>query len=333
MKKSVIAVCDTEGEYACSLAEYFNSRKKLPFEAEAFTNVEKLRDYAGKNPPEILLISQEDADEQIGKLGAENVILLTEEPQEEDGYKCVYKYQSAESVIQEVMAYYAENTAPAFYSLTNRKTDIIGVYSPVNRCSKTMLALTIGQILGEKKSVLYLNMEDYSGFETLFHLAQEQNLTDLFYLFRCKEQIQPGEIERYVKPLGHMECIPPAGSPEDIRAIQFAEWMKLFQLIQSGKRYEVILLDLGNSVDQLFKILGLCHCIYAPVQEDYLSRCKWMQFQKILEQWGGIEEHKIRELRLPMCCPNLEDPGFLHTLVWGKWGDYVRKVLEADGKR
>lgn len=332
MKKNVIAVCDTEGEYACNLAEYFNSRKKLPFEAEAFTDVEKLCDYAGKNPPEILLIAQGDADEQIEKLGAENVILLTDERQEEEGHKCVYKYQSAESVIQEVMTYYAENTAPALYTLARRKTEIIGVYSPVNRCSKTMFALTIGQILGEKKSVLYLNMEDYSGFETLFHLAQDQNLADLFYMFRCREQTTIGGIERYVKPLGRMEFIPPAVSLEDIRAIQFAEWMKLLELVQEEKHYETIILDLGNSVDQIFKILGLCHCIYAPTQEDYMSRCKWKQFRKILEQWGGIDERKIRELRLPMCCPDLEDAGFLQTLVWGKWGDYVRKVLEADGK-
>ena len=57
MKKNVIAVCDTEGEYACNFAEYLNSRKKLPFQAEAFTDVEKLCTYAGKNPPEILLIT------------------------------------------------------------------------------------------------------------------------------------------------------------------------------------------------------------------------------------------------------------------------------------
>ena len=48
MKKNVIAVCDTEGEYACNFAEYLNSRKKLPFQAEAFTDVEKLCTYAGK---------------------------------------------------------------------------------------------------------------------------------------------------------------------------------------------------------------------------------------------------------------------------------------------
>lgn len=31
MKKNVIAVCDTEGEYACNFAEYLNSRKNCLF--------------------------------------------------------------------------------------------------------------------------------------------------------------------------------------------------------------------------------------------------------------------------------------------------------------
>ena len=104
MKKNVIAVCDTEGEYACNFAEYLNSRKKLPFQAEAFTDVEKLCTYAGKNPPEILLIAEGDVDAQIEKLGAESMILLSENKEQEEGHKTVYKYQSADSVIQEVMA-------------------------------------------------------------------------------------------------------------------------------------------------------------------------------------------------------------------------------------
>ena len=50
----------------------------------------------------------------------------------------------------------------------------------MGRSAKTLLALTIGQILGEEKSVLYLNMESYSGFENLFDLDNEKNLTDFF---------------------------------------------------------------------------------------------------------------------------------------------------------
>ena len=33
MKKNIIAVCDSDAEYACNFAEYLNNKKKLPFQA------------------------------------------------------------------------------------------------------------------------------------------------------------------------------------------------------------------------------------------------------------------------------------------------------------
>ena len=60
MKKDMIAVCDSEAGYAGNFAEYLNARKKLPFRAEAFTDSEKLCQYAGKNCPKYF-VEHEDA--------------------------------------------------------------------------------------------------------------------------------------------------------------------------------------------------------------------------------------------------------------------------------
>ena len=43
----------------------------------------------------------------------------------------------------------------------------MGVYSPVSRCGKSALALTLAQALGRNFSVLYMNLEEYSGFSRL----------------------------------------------------------------------------------------------------------------------------------------------------------------------
>lgn len=330
MKKNVIAVCDTEGEYACNFAEYLNSRKKLPFQAEAFTDVEKLCTYAGKNPPEILLIAEANVDEQIEKLGAENMILLSENKKQEEGYKSIYKYQSADSVIQEVMAYYVENTAPVLYEVTKKDMEFIGVYSPVGRSAKTLLALTIGQILGEEKSVLYLNMESYSGFENLFDLDNVKNLTDLFYSLRCREKLVYEELQEFIKSIGKIDFIPPVVSPEDIHAIGNEDWLKLFEFIHQGKHYERVILDLGDSVAQIFQLLSMCKTVYVPVQDDVIARCKLEQFRKLIKQCGRIEQERIKEIKLPACGVNLSDTEFVDTLAWGKWGGFVRRLLERN---
>lgn len=333
MKKNIIAVCDTDAEYACNFAEYLNSRKKLPFQAEAFTDVEKLCQYAGKSPPEILLISESDVDSHVEKLNSENMILLSKEREKEsEEHKCVYKYQSADSIINEVMEYYARTPSAAVLPMPARKMSVIGVYSPVGRCGKTLFALTAGKILAENKSVLYVNMEDYSGFEELFGEKYDRNLGDLLYSIRCGNTNPLWKLESITRYTGKLEYIPPADSPEDIREIQFQEWMQLFHMIRSTGRYDVLILDIGSSVDELFKILDFCGRIFVPVQDDMISRCKIKQFRELLEKWKGEEENKMKEIRLSAILPDGAKENFLETLLWSKWGNQVRKVLESDGE-
>ena len=74
-----------------------------------------------------------------------------------DSGKEIYKFQSGDDIIREVMAVYSEipgirpNTAGA----TDQSRRIIGVYSPIGRCGKTCLALAIGQILAKEEKVLF----------------------------------------------------------------------------------------------------------------------------------------------------------------------------------
>lgn len=333
MKKNIIAVCDRDAEYACNFAEYLNSRRKIPFQAEAFTSAGTFCDYAQKNPPEILLISESEIDEKIESLGTENVVILSEQKEGKEGCKCVYKYQSAETVIQEVMEYYTRTAVPALYQEAERKLRIIGVYSPVGRCGKTLFALTAGQILGEEQSVLYINMEAYSGFEQLFEKNYEKSLTDFFYELRCRQGEQTVGLEEIISPLGKLDCLAPAASPEDIRDIRFGEWVELLETVRNTGRYQTVILDIGSSIENLFQILNLCGRVYTPSLQDMLSRCKLSQFRHLIKNWGVIEEERIREVYLPVYNPDITDGNFVETLSWGKWGAFIRKVLEDDGNK
>lgn len=334
MKKNVIAVCDTDAEYACNLAEYLNKKKKLPFQAEAFTDVKKLCKYAGESPPEILLISESDVDSHVENLNNENMILLSKEREKEgEDHKCVYKYQSADSIINEVMEYYTKMPSAAVLTMPVRKMAVIGVYSPVGRCGKTSFALTAGQILAENKSVLYVNMEEYSGFEQIFGEEYERDLSDLLYAIRCKNINPLWNMESMTAHAGKLEYLPPAASAEDIRDVQFGEWMQLFQMIRSKGKYDVLILDIGSSVDNLFGILDFCSRVYMPVLEDWISKCKMEQFWDLMNRWRGEDEHKIREVRLPGVFPDTAKENFPEALLWSKWGVQVRKVLEADERR
>lgn len=173
MKKQIFAVCDLEAEYARNFMEYLNQKNNLPFEVQAFTSVESLAAYAGETHVELLLISSDAMCREVQELNIGKVVILTEgtRPEELDAYDEVYKYQSSAEILREVMACYGEEKI--MVSMQNpvlrKKTEILGVYSPLGRCLKTSFAWTLGQILSEEQTVLYLNMEEYSGFEELMH--------------------------------------------------------------------------------------------------------------------------------------------------------------------
>ena len=75
----------------------------------------------------------------------------------------VYKRQSTDSIMREVMACYCAKPVEPALTVIGNAGSIIGIYSPVNRCLKTSFALTMGQLMARDRKTLYVNLEDCSG--------------------------------------------------------------------------------------------------------------------------------------------------------------------------
>ena len=337
MKKSIFAVCDLEESYACNLTEYMNERKNAPFEVQAFTNLESLAAYAGEHHIELLLISTEAMCEEVRKLDVERIIILS------DGEKMgdinpepyVYKYQSSDGLLAEVMNFYAEaSPALQMVSAVASKTILLGVYSPLGRVGKTSFSLTLGEILGKKQKVLYLNLENYSGFETIFSQTYHSDLSDLIYFARQKEGNMVFKLNAMIKTFHNLDYIPPAFSPGDLREIHCEEWLEFIRGIAVFGGYEVVILDMGDQIEEWFQILRECKSIYMPILEDPISTGKLPQFEKILRalEFQDIKE-KIKKLRLP--CWNEPEKGAdrMEWLLRGELGYFVRKLVAEEQRK
>ena len=185
--KKIFAICDLDEHYVVRLANYLTEKKAVPFEILAFTNLDSLAIYAGAHPIEILLISRQALNEKVKELNIRRILLLSDSdefdrqlaaspddflhiPDEEDtassiSYPSIRKFQSSENIAREVMSYYTEGRLGLSKKLQEIGTSIYAVHSPIARCGKTLFSLTLSEILGEKKKTLYLNLENYSGFE------------------------------------------------------------------------------------------------------------------------------------------------------------------------
>ena len=235
MKKNIFAVCDLEVDYALNFMDYLNQKKNIPFEIQAFTTVESLIAYGKNIHIELLLISQKAMCRQVQELEIGKIVILSEgvHPPDLDRYPSVYKYQASSDVVREVMACYGAEkaVAPAVFPVLKKTTEIYAVYSPLGRCLKTSFALTLGQILAKERAVLYLNLEEYSGFEEMLGKGFAQNLSDLLYFVRQENGNLIYKMNSMVQTINNLDFIPPVRTPEDIRGTAWEDWEKLIQEI------------------------------------------------------------------------------------------------------
>lgn len=223
------------------------------------------------------------------------------------------------------------DTSPAL--LPKKEMRIIGIYSPVGRTQKTSFALTMGQILAKERAVLYLNMESYSGFERLLECSYDRGMSDILYYARQENQGIIYKLGGMVQSMQNLDYLPPAASPMDIQTAKYEEWKWLFQEIEKNSSYEVLILDLGDGVADLYQILDFCNEIYVPIRNDVISAAKMEQFENLLRRWDCQSVlDKMRKIHVPFHTANRTGKAYFEELVWSELGDYVRQILR-DGRR
>lgn len=324
-----MAVYDEDVQYAQKLADYMNQKGGLPFTAMAFSSVEKLEQY-GKEQKIDLLLADEKTKKSLSQIPVGQRIFLCEgetEPSKDNAV--VYKYQSGDCILRDVMACFSEYAVEPALALMGRGARIIGVYSPVNRCGKSALALTIGQVLSRNFPVLYVNLEEYSGLSKLVEEDWNSDLSEVFYLYR-QGTFQWMKFKSMVYTWGSMDYIPPVRYGEDLNQMPPEDLALLLGRIAREAGYKRLVVDLGQMGRGALPLLDVCDVIYMPVKEDLVSSAKIEEFEEYLSRADdGRIQNKIEKLYLPSWRPSGSREGYLEQLLWGEIGDFARKLLEG----
>lgn len=333
MKTGVLAICDLDEAYAKNLMEYISDKEGMPFKTIAFTNKEALLDYTQSQHIDILLISNSAMDESIEECNIEKIILLSPGDifSEYIGYSSIYKFQSTENIIREVLDYYADiYKNEGCINIDLGDAEIIGVYSPVGRVGKTTFALTLGQILAADYAVLYINLEEFSAIETFFEKTYSADLSDLMYYYMQNSESLHIRLKSIVENYHGMGYIPPLNFSDDLRKIETEEWIKLIEKINSFGIYDKIILDFSNMIEDPFSMLSYCQKIYMPLSNNYMSVMKVQAFEKYLLD-NEKEEllNKIIKLNMPSTKVDGYGTAYLEKHLWGALGDLIRRMIRG----
>ena len=330
--KKVMAVYDTDPFYAERLSDYVNRKEKGIFAAQAFTSQERLKAYAQEHEIDVLLTGERTDAEGMPEISSGKTIFLSEEPKkgEETGQE-IYKYQSGDDIIREVMAVYCEipGAKPGFTGITDKTKRIIGVYSPLGRCGKTCLALAIGQILAKEEKVLFISLDTFTGFAQLFNERWKRDLSDLLYYYK-QGRFNVIRLNSIVYYLGDLAWLPPIRFPEDYGAVSVEEMAELIKEILAVGNYSTVVLDIGDYGRQVLPLLEVCQVVYMPIREDTISQAKTKEFEEYLEEneRNGIKE-KLQKMHVPMVTGGKRMEHFPQELLWGDMGDFVRGLLKG----
>ncbi|MBO6132985.1 MAG: hypothetical protein J6P05_01470 [Lachnospiraceae bacterium] len=287
MEKNTLAVFDTDEGYVTKLMDYLCEAGRLPLDVQAFTKKESLKEFMKKNPVDILLLPEDQVDDELESAGAGEMMVLTEGTNYGTsigkGKKSVYRYQSSENILREVMCYYAESPVSIKSLKNDTDTSLIGVYSPLHSCLKTSFAITLGQLLSRlgKERVLYVNMESYAGFNMLLGQSFMMDLSDLLFYVGQKKKNFPCKLASMVIKSGELDLIPPAVSPSDLRSVSPDMWIQFFNEIMNCE-YSKVIIDFGEAADGIYEVLKGCYRIYMPIKEDLVSKAKLEQYEACL---------------------------------------------------
>ncbi len=333
MKKTCV-ICDEEKEYACGFMEYVNRKKSLPFSAVACTSRENLKNYARKNPIDILLVSEGTMEEEIGDIPAIQTIVLGEGIGSESarGYKQVYKYQACGDILREVMNEYSEqqNEEEKMSQIRTKNKRVIGVYSPAGDALRDVFALASARVLSEENNVLFVDMTPFSGFETIYDLPHDRGLSDLLYYSGKGSSAAAARVSSIVSEGKGVDMIPGVSSPEDLYATEPSRWIFLLQEILDSTEYDTLVLDLGHPI---FEVFDICTEIYIPMHEGSAYDLKWAGFS---EAFAGsrYREAITRTQKVdPPVSENDITGEFWYSMTYGRFGNWMRKLLAGGIRR
>ena len=281
---SELLIYDSEEAYVKKLAEVLLLKKEVTAGVRICSSLEYMEKMLEIGNIKVLLISEEVPYERRKQLFAGKRIVLTKERCADLGIEEteLMKYQSIDKLTSVIMKEFLENSF-RLAKRNGRQGRIIGVYSPAHRIGKTTFALKLGKELAQEENVLYLNLETYAGIGGYFRDMDVQDLSHLLYYAKQETDVISVRITSMVQQMGNLDYIPPMKIGTDLKAVEMQEWKGLFEKILEQSIYKTIIVDMGNSVQNIFEMMEMCDWMFVPFAEDIYAKAKMKQWRHMLK--------------------------------------------------
>ena len=345
MRKILIAVCDADGSYAEKLAEWISLQKGERIKCVSFCSPECFLAYLNSQSLDIVLLGDEfwedpQVCEEILKQGqgaghAGEVLWMClfdgeckrQIPEYISTLPAVDKYQPVSGLLREIFSVYQEwdDGAPG---QPGTGKEVVGIYSPGHSVWQTTFALTFAQALARERKLLYVNLQECSGFKGWFHEEYEKDLLDVMYLCLEGEVNVAHCISSALYSMEGIDYIPPAEDGGCLGEISSADYLRFVELLSENSGYDMILLEFGMMIPGFFQLLGMCGKVYIVTDPGEMQAAPLQQFRRVVERQTETElAQKLIYLSLPVISNEVyPGEGKMQQWLWGAMGDFSRRL-------
>lgn len=329
-KNNMCVIYDSDTKYAMKLMSVINSDKQIPFGAQVFTEQDQLQSYLKDYEPKILMVSEDIETYKLKEdLETKLVVLCDEEERVEQAVHQygeqaigVYKYQPSNRILQQIIHQGLDGGRP----LESMKTKVIGV-AGADVCSRNLLSITLSYLMGEKESVLYVNLDEFSGLEHILPDAQNVNLSDAFYIYKQNGYRYCDEIRKTIYHTERIDYIAPVQCAEDISYMEPTAVVQFIMGIGEELGYSMVIVDISSGVRASWHILEKCELIYVPKPGNDLLQRK----QKAMERYfleTGMEYVVDKMIQIPVQCrEELMHEGFWKEIEYSQNTRNIKELL------
>ncbi len=278
MIKKKMILADGDELYLRNLSNYL-MEKAPQLELITFTQADKILPFLESgNPADMLVIDEALLTPRILKLEMPitRIVLSTSMAQVE-GFSVVKKYQKSESLLNEILLKYAEDTGGIETIQGKSNTKIAAFYSPAGGSGKTTLALALAaaaSYTGQK--VLYLNLEEIDSLQEVLP-ATPGSLSEIFLALKTKGMNVgiklSGGVGRAVP--GGFYYLSGVESISEHDEVSEKEMEKLIDSIRLLSGYDMVILDLSSAFSaKNLRLMELSDVVFCPVLPEENSMAK-----------------------------------------------------------
>nr|WP_308742243.1 hypothetical protein [uncultured Anaerocolumna sp.] len=285
----ILGIFDPDTDYANQLMDYIKRKQKAITQVRIFTNAKSLIEYLEHDKLNVLLLNEEINTDEVLHRNIKNICILSEGnfAREEENCHVIYKFQSAQKVMEELFSYFPlEDTLIRAFLSGNGSLNIISVFSVGKENERQVFSYFLASEYAKIKRTLYINLDLFSPWTKNSGSNFEKGLSEFIYYLKQSHPNLISKMNGIVTKINNLDCIQGVSFGPDIYELVPEDIYYWIKTLKESSEYEVIIFDVGCFFESTLELFRSSNELLLLIGDQRLEEEKYRNFRSQLQLAG-----------------------------------------------